>query len=255
MRLLKDVPSAAASIQSGALNLSTVSAVQCFLKREERDKGKTYSPEEKRGLLTQMEKLSVRECEKVLFQVSPESAKAKESSRVVSSTETELRVVVSIELMKKLEKLKGLLAHSHPNPSLAQLFEFLADRTLEQIDPDQKNERRKRRQESRESKELKAAQATPAPESVANSNPRQIPAAIRAEVWERDGGKCTFVSPQTGKKCESTHGLEYDHKIPVVLGGGSEVSNLRILCSHHNAWEAIQKIGHSTMKRYIPDLK
>ncbi len=249
MRLLKEVPSAAASIRTGALNLSTVSTVQCFLKREERDKGKIYSSDEKRELLDKMENLSVRECEKILFQVSPGSAKSKETSKAISNNETELRVVVSDELMKKFEKIKGLVAHSYPKLSMAQL------------DPDRKNERRKKRKESKDEKAADAdttpqTHSTPAPESGLSlkQSPRYIPAAIRSEVWARDKGKCTFVSLETGKRCESRHGLQYDHKIPLALGGQTELSNLRILCSRHNSWEAIQKIGHATMKRYIPNL-
>ncbi len=75
-----------------------------------------------------MENRSARECEKILFQISPESAKRKDKMTVVSATQTEIKVVVSEEVVKKFEKLKGLLAHSNPNLSMAQLFELLADR-------------------------------------------------------------------------------------------------------------------------------
>ncbi len=263
MRLIKDVPSAANSIAMGTLNLSTLSTVQCFLKREQRDRGKTYTVDEKQKLLAKMENRSARECEKILLQVSPQSAKSKETSRAVSPTQTELKVVVSDELMKKFEKIKGLLAHSQPSLSLSQLFEILADRTLEQIDPDRQNERRAQRDERKRAKAgteqtpvLADAPSTPTSESSLKSRSKRfVPAAIRAAVWQRDEGQCTFVSPETGNKCESQFGLQVDHIVPVALGGASQLSNLRILCASHNTWEAIQKIGHSKMSRYIKDLR
>ncbi|MGK5088336.1 HNH endonuclease [Bdellovibrionota bacterium FG-2] len=256
MRLLKEVPSAAASIESGALNLSTVSTVQCFLKREAREQGKTYSAHEKRELLMKMEGRSHRECEKILCQISPESAVAKENTRVISPTQTELRIVASDELMQKLEKSKGLLAHSHPNLGLAQLLELLADRTLEQVDPEKKRERKEKRAEAKTGRNINVAPVfTHEPMTSTSESSRYIPAALRAEVWRRDRGTCTFVSPETGKKCESRHGLQVDHVLPVALGGRAELSNLRILCSCHNSWEAIQKIGSNTMKRYVPGLR
>ncbi len=56
---------------------------------------------------------------------------------------------------------------------------------------------------------------------------RQIPARIRALVWERDGGRC--------QECGSTHNLVFDHIIPVALGGASIASNVQILCAGCNA--------------------
>ncbi len=249
MRLLKDVPSVATLIEGGSLNLSTVSAVQCFLKREERVKGKIYSPEEKQDLLGKMENRSHRECEKILFQLSPEVAKSKETSRTVSPTQTELKLVVSDDLMQKIEKIKGLLAHSHPGIGLSGLLEVLVDRALEQIDPARKAARREKLKRKSDGKR---EPATPTSESP-NERPasRYIPAAIRKEVWLRDGGVCSYVSPETGKKCESHFGLECDPILPFSQGGRSELSNLRLLCRTHNSWEAIQKIGAPTMGRYL----
>lgn len=53
-----------------------------------------------------------------------------------------------------------------------------------------------------------------------------IPREVRRAVFERDGGKCA--------DCGSTFDLQYDHVIPVALGGASTVENLQLLCAECN---------------------
>jgi hypothetical protein len=56
---------------------------------------------------------------------------------------------------------------------------------------------------------------------------RIIPGAVKAEVWQRDKGKCVV--------CGSTTNLHFDHIIPYSKGGSSLVSeNIQLLCARHN---------------------
>jgi hypothetical protein len=50
----------------------------------------------------------------------------------------------------------------------------------------------------------------------------QISEDIQMFVWNRDGGKCV--------KCGSNQRLEFDHIIPVVMGGSNTARNLQLLC-------------------------
>ena len=64
--------------------------------------------------------------------------------------------------------------------------------------------------------------ATPAAKSCASG--RAIPAGVRRQVRQRDGGGCSYVDPQTGRRCNSTHLIEIDHIVP---------GNLRLCGAHH----------------------
>jgi hypothetical protein len=81
-----------------------------------------------------------------------------------------------------------------------------------------------------------------------SANPKgAISAATRREVFERDGGRCSFVGVD-GKRCESTHLLEYDHVQPRALGGKHGADNLRLLCRSHNQYIAEKVFGEDKVE-------
>ena len=63
---------------------------------------------------------------------------------------------------------------------------------------------------------------------------RPIPAAVRRHVWLRDGGRCCYRDPLTGRRCNSSHLLQIDHLLPVAEGGGPEPHNLALACFAHH---------------------
>ena len=67
------------------------------------------------------------------------------------------------------------------------------------------------------------------------SPPRlHIPAAVRRHVWLRDGARCCYRDPLSGRRCTSSHLLQIDHLLPVAQGGGPEPSNLELSCFAHH---------------------
>jgi HNH endonuclease len=55
---------------------------------------------------------------------------------------------------------------------------------------------------------------------------RPIPRELRIAVWERDRGACVA--------CGARFELQYDHVIPLALGGATTLENLQILCAPCN---------------------
>ena len=65
---------------------------------------------------------------------------------------------------------------------------------------------------------------------------RHVPAAVKREVWTRDGGQCAFVG--TMGRCTERGFLEYHHVIPYADGGETSAENLQLRCAAHNAYES-----------------
>ena len=72
------------------------------------------------------------------------------------------------------------------------------------------------------------------PTAKPRASGRAIPAAVRRQVWQRDGGRCSYVDRQTGRRCNSRHLIEIDHILPYAMGGGADPENLRLLCGAHH---------------------
>ena len=68
-----------------------------------------------------------------------------------------------------------------------------------------------------------------------------MPAAIRRTVFERDGGRCTYVD-ERGERCR-------DHRHPFGKLGPHTTTNLTLRCPAHNALAAEHDLGAEQMAR------
>ena len=81
-----------------------------------------------------------------------------------------------------------------------------------------------RERERRARRRLERAHAALAGERASRRQP--VPREVRRAVFERDGGRCV--------DCGSSFDLQYDHVIPVALGGAGTVENVQLLCAPCN---------------------
>jgi len=170
-----------------------------------------------------------------------------------------LHMTVSKRFMQKLEAARDALSHSHPGADAEAILEAGLDLLIERAAA-RKGCTSTRPKACARPEAEKAAAAGPSDEEGRGlseqprrqaRSPRFIPAAVKREVWVRDGGRCQFRLA-SGELCGSTHRLQFDHVRPVALGGESTAGNLRLACSAHNLLAARRVFGDALMDRYAP---
>jgi hypothetical protein len=71
---------------------------------------------------------------------------------------------------------------------------------------------------------------------------RYVPAAIARAVYERDGGRCTFVG-FGGRVCGTTRNVQLHHRDAFAKGGPTTEANLTCHCKTHNLYQAELEFG------------
>ncbi len=149
----------------------------------------------------------------------------------LTARESRVHFTASREFMKKLAAARDALSHSHPNAGIEQILEAGLDLLLDR--------------HAKRKGIVKNPRAVPPP----STDPKYVPAHVRREVWERDGGRCQFRMAN-GEICGSTHQVEIDHVHPSAAGGASTVENCRLACKGHNQLAARRFFGNALMDRY-----
>jgi 5-methylcytosine-specific restriction endonuclease McrA len=80
--------------------------------------------------------------------------------------------------------------------------------------------------ERRRQRRLERAHAALHQEHPSNHRREPLPRELRLAVWRRDRGRC--------RECGDGFDLQYDHVIPLALGGATSVDNLQLLCGDCN---------------------
>jgi len=244
MWVLRAIPEVDQKIDSGSLSLTALSQAQVFFRHETKHEG-PVTLEAKREVLSALENKSTREVDRELIARATEPVvfKNKDCVRVVSETLSELKCLVTDEMLEDLKKLRGLLAHKHPHLSMGELLAIVAKAALSQLDPAREPERKVKAKIQRTAKPAPEVE----PQECRDAKParelsRYIPVPVRRAIWRRDQGKCTA--------CGSIDRPQYDHITPVARGGTNDLQNLRLLCFHCNQREADQKLGRAKMESH-----
>jgi hypothetical protein len=236
MRLLREIPALKEDLESGKLNLTSLSQAKKFFITEEKYSGERLSSSEKAEVLEKMEGKSTRECELELIRMSPAPIELShpEKERVMNDEFTEWKLVLSSELLEKLNRVQALRSHAQPSMSRIELLEYMADEVLKRLDPLEKDKEKEKKKKAKavnqaSAKKQREVKTQSVPEtkhgSSISSTPdvmqsqfkrTVIPAKTRRLVWMRAEGKCQFMDFETGKRCGSRYFLEIDHSIKPV---------------------------------------
>jgi hypothetical protein len=161
-----------------------------------------------------------------------------------------LHVTVSKRFTEKLGAARDALSHSHPGADVEAILEAGLDLLIERAAKRKGIVERPRRSPSSGLSRAGAGTRSDAVDGE-GSGSRHIPAAVRREVWIRDGGRCQFRLAN-GEICGSTRRLQFDHVHPFALGGESTARNLRLACAAHNLLAARRVFGDALMDRFAP---
>jgi hypothetical protein len=155
-------------------------------------------------------------------------------ARVEPLSADRLRVefTASSALVEKLELCRDLMRHANPTGDLAVVM----DRAIDLLLADLQAKRLARVRHPR------VRRPDPRPSS-------RIPNAVRRDIFERDGTRCAYISPD-GHRCSATAFLELDHIRPRALGGQHDAENLRVLCRAHNQLHAEQTFSRDHVDRH-----
>jgi hypothetical protein len=152
----------------------------------------------------------------------------------LSGQEYRVQFTALDEHMKRVDQAKGLLRHRLPSGDLATLYDLAMQALIEKTLKD-------RFGVGRTPRTRQSTQPGPA-------TSRRVPAAVAREVYERDGGRCTFVDPE-GRRCDSTSCVQIDHVDGFGRTREHRVDRLRLLCAAHNAHAADVMYGKRWMDR------
>jgi 5-methylcytosine-specific restriction endonuclease McrA len=163
-------------------------------------------------------------------------AAAPPSTRVAPLAEDRylLRVTISAGTQRKLRQAQDLLRHTIPTGDYAAILDRALTLLVDQLE----------RQKFAQARRVRTAV------KPGRTDRRHVPAAVRREVWTRDGGRCAFEGSHG--RCRETGRLEFHHLVPFADGGPTDSSNLALRCRAHNAFEGEQLFGPFRLDQ--PDL-
>jgi 5-methylcytosine-specific restriction endonuclease McrA len=167
----------------------------------------------------------------------------------LSQARYRVEFTANAELREKLELCRDLMSHANPGRELSVVVDRAVDLLLAELA--RKRVARTKRSRERRPPEQCRGEKHPHEEfarlaSRRRPKPGRIASTTRRQVFERDGLRCAYVSPD-GRRCDARAFLELDHVEPRALGGSDDAKNLRVLCHAHNQLAAERVFGRETI--------
>jgi hypothetical protein len=135
-----------------------------------------------------------------------------------------VQFTVSAETRARLRRVQDLIRHTIPDGDIGAIF----TRALSMLLDDLEKRKTGATEHPRQARSMRAKSRT-------------IPAAVKRQVWDRDGGRCAFVGSRG--RCTETGVLEFHHVVPYAIGGDANKGNIELRCRAHNAYEATLFFG------------
>ena len=140
------------------------------------------------------------------------------------------------ETHEQLEELRALMRHQFPDGDLGKILGRAISVLIAQV---------------RKQKFAETSRPRPPQTSASRNEPcsRHIPAAVRRAVWQRDAGRCTYVSA-SGRRCDAREFVEFDHVDTWTETGAHPVERITLRCRAHNQLRARLDFGEKHMAQF-----
>ncbi len=168
----------------------------------------------------------------------PTPTERRERVQPLAADRFKVQLTVSRATRDKLQAVQALMSHKK-GTGLEQVLEQALGLLHDKLLKEKFGVGRRRRKSKKPEAEAKPSESA------------SVPVAVRAEVYQRDGGACTYVDPETGQRCGERRWLQLDHIVPRCRGGSSTAANLRCLCASHNRLMARQILGDTFMDQKL----
>ncbi|XGC79891.1 HNH endonuclease [Bdellovibrio bacteriovorus] len=226
-RLLKQIPSVAEKLESGALNLSQLTQVQKCLREEKKSTG-TNSLEKTEKILLEIEHKNTFETQKVLAGGFDHPVQLIETIKPQADESVRLEITLTPNEFSELQKAKELLSHICPHGSWSDVISTLA----------RKFNKSKLGNEVQPNGSLTSKPDRRNDVGITTIFPRNSKRPYISIKTKRAlfafANYCCQFKDKSGNSCGSTYQLQIDHVFPKALGGSDKPENLRILCRTHN---------------------
>jgi hypothetical protein len=223
-KLIQRFPKVLSMLKEGSTHLSAL----CIISRH-----LTESNHEE--LLSQIAHRSEDEVKRIIATLFPKSEEDFPCDKITWLTEDKGAVffVAPAEVIEDLVTAQNLLKHKYPKSEYAAVFGEALKLLIEKRTPNKG----------------KIERETKTP----HIQKRHVRRRTKGEVWERDGGQCSYLSPD-GHRCDERAGVEFDHVDSWALGGRSDrASDIRLLCFPHNRWLSRRMFGEKADYRRPPN--
>ena len=168
--------------------------------------------------------------------------RAKGIIKPMTAQRVKIELSASESLAKKIQRAKELLRHKYPEGKLEDILNEALELLLNKKDPQRKIQKKELAKEEVSQKESQTSLKMYSSLSDTGIKTRYVPEKIKQDIYKRDEGKCSYISPN-GKPCGERNFLELDHVQPWALGGKSSEDNLQLLCRTHNQWRSEKTFG------------
>ena len=278
--------------ESGALNLSQSSMIASSVRQKEKEireknlkeKGSTSSGinpnvnaqltvDQKKELVDLVKNKNLQESQVLIAKTLDLKIKKSDKKSLQQDESVRIETTLSKDQMAMVTRVKELISHINPDPSMAEIIEFLAKDYIKRKDPLAKKPIAKvtaesevtckregvtTEKEKREGLSKNKSENDGAPSNVtadsAVKNIKPIQAKIARFIFQRDqvcqwktnGENLNNGDDSTLKTqiCGSKFQLQIDHKKPRWQGGENASENLQILCRVHNVLKYKRESAH-----------